>query len=66
MKWWLVKLIGTMSILGVLAAVAGLTGCGGEPRRAAVRELSVPSVSEPSDTAQVTDPARALQPAAGP
>jgi len=54
-----VKLTCLLTLLGVMAAAVGLTACGGEPRRAAVRELSVPSVPEPSDTAQVTDPARA-------
>ena len=47
-------------LLGVLTAGVLLSACGGEPRREAVRELSVPSVAEPADAAPVTDPARAL------
>lgn len=46
-------------LVASLAAAVGLSACGGEPRRAAVRELSTPSISEPADTAQVSDPARA-------
>ncbi len=49
----------TAVVLASVAASAGLSSCGGEPRRAVVRELSVPSVSEPADSARVTDPARA-------
>ena len=46
-------------VLAFGAASVGVTACGGEPRRAVVRELSVPSVSEPADSARVIDPARA-------
>jgi hypothetical protein len=48
-----------LTLLASLTATLGFSACGGEPRRAAVRELSTPSISEPADTAQVTDPARA-------
>ena len=45
--------------MAAAAAVAGLSACGGAPRRAPVRELATPVVSEPSATARVTDPVRA-------
>jgi len=36
-----------------------LAGCGGEPARAPVREVSTPTVTQSAGTARVTDPARA-------
>jgi hypothetical protein len=49
----------SLIVVASFAAAAGLSACGGEPRRAAVRELSTPSISEPAGSAQVSDPARA-------
>ncbi|MGZ4295242.1 MAG: hypothetical protein ACXVRM_13475, partial [Solirubrobacteraceae bacterium] len=48
-----------LAVMAAAAAVAGLSACGGEPRRAPVRELATPAVSEPPGTARVTDPVRA-------
>lgn len=48
-----------LTLLSLMTATLGLTACGGEPRRTVVRELSVPTVAEPANTARVTDPARA-------
>lgn len=45
--------------LAATAAAATLAGCGGEPQRAPVRELSTPAVSQPPGTARVTDRDRA-------
>jgi hypothetical protein len=48
-----------LALVATAALAAGVSACGGEPRRAAVSELSTPTVSEPAGTAQVSDPARA-------
>ena len=57
---------GTMSnarrcaALAAAAATMGLlAGCGGEPNRAPVREVSTPTVAQAAGTARITDPARA-------
>lgn len=48
-----------LSLVAVAATATTLVACGGEPRRAPVRELSTPTVAQPPGTASVTDPDRA-------
>ena len=57
--WRVTAFSRVLAVVAAAAAVAGLSACGGEPRRAPVRELATPVVSEPSGTARVTDPVRA-------
>ena len=48
-----------VTLVAVATTLGVLTGCGGESKRAPVREVSTPTVAQSAGTARVTDPVRA-------
>ena len=56
---WMAQAGRCAALVAAATTMGLLAGCGGESRRAPVREVSTPAVTQSAGTARVTDPVRA-------